>query len=63
MSVDVHIGIYTKSNLTKKERFELYNQLQKDIKTYVQLRVSDLALKYEKLLDGYELDIFPESNL
>lgn len=62
MSVDVHIGIYTKANFTKKERFDLYNQLQKDIQTYVQLRMSDLALKHVKLLDGYELDIFPESN-
>lgn len=58
ISIDFYVNIHTKSALTKEESQILSSQLEKDIKAYIELRISDLAIKHKKLLDGYLADIW-----
>jgi len=58
INLTCEVELVTSTKLTKNEREILIYDLNKEIKSYIELRVSDLSIKHQKLLDGYELDVF-----
>lgn len=56
-NINVDIDLDTKRSISKRELDELTSDLKANIKSYIENKVSDLGLKYQKLLDGYDLDV------
>jgi hypothetical protein len=62
ITFDTHIGLSTKVKFTEKETWELRKLFNKELSDFIQTKIPDLALQFPKLLEGYSLEIFPDSN-
>ena len=57
IDLEMYLAIDVNATLTAKEKSSLMNDLKNEIKSFIYLKVSDLALKHPKLLNEYELEI------
>jgi hypothetical protein len=58
INLTCEIELVTTTKLNKIEEEKLIFDLKQEIKSLIELRVSDYGIKHQKLLDGYVLDVF-----
>ena len=57
IEVDVNILLTTKRKFTIDEKNSFLKDLNSELKNFIELKIADLAMKHQKLIDDYDLDI------
>lgn len=56
LNLDIELSINSKLGKSQKE--SLISDLREQLKSVIELKICDLEIKHQKLLDGYNLEIY-----